>query len=1025
MVSTKGDPAPLRPTQPTGEVLAAEHPTDAHFTCYGVLEAPGTLADRIPRLTKGVLPLLVEYGLIQHTTQVVGTALAIDFDLPDHAKWTPAMLAQAKDAFDRVSQANPIFATPTCWYTTSGGCRYVWILTEPVSVEGPGGLEDLLGGLVAAGHLAGLKADPSCRDWTRHFRLPRVQRADKAPAEQRTQDQPYFRMSWGRVDTSAREMDQPAVLRSLSPKQVRPLSQFKLEEFNNDQGRPLAEAWKHRIGRDPVVYDARQVQEALGNAPTDGTVAALMHAAGGKSPQLRQVEHFLEADAHPKSKKRKPFPPAVQAYEVLTGVRPIFLKPDTLDQLHEGVLALAKNLCASLLDKLGPDPGQISAEFIYALVLDAARRGNEMRIKAQMPSARDNATLTAEVWSAVGHVYRRFRFQALLDHQERAEAESNALVKAQTNRLMADGIQDAIKAQFRAWAIESNPGAQERLRASKQLAEQSGALAADSIIDTTLERDWRKYLILETPDGRSVISYSSSGEIGYSPLAKTDGAFYAAVRDCGHTLVRDEEPAARPGDPPRIVTPTHLMRLHGSQAVLRFSRLIKHPQLRLRLDDNNKVQVELVAKAAGMRHDIEPKYDAQVDEWLHTLGGAMAPNLQDWLAAYPRIDQKIAGLYLQGPPDVGKGMLGLALANMTMSGIAAPFAQVIDQFQDTMIKTPFVWADEESTSTHRSGRSVMNMYKKLVTGELGTLNAKGKSMTEIEGYWRVLMTANSNKLLQGDEDTNDQDLKALIQRTLHIKIDGEGPRRFLDKIGGSEGTRGWPERNIPQHIMWLRHNRQIIPGGRLLVEGVRGDFHEDMKQTTGGADMVTRALGKILQEPARFPKVVKIIPAETGAPSRVLVNSSELHPVIEQMFPGRSSKPPTQKQVQTCLKRMAIRDKSENFRISNAGRTGVVSRGWPINVSDLITALERLDENYDLRHGLGEAVWNEHAPERIRNEIAGLSQPVPAHANGHTNGHTNGHAPAPPRMPPPPPTSSNVPLRPRAPFAPSPQPSRS
>jgi hypothetical protein len=1020
MVSTKGDPAPLRPTQPTGEVLAAEHPTDAHFTCYGVLEAPGTLAERIPRLTKGVLPLLVEYGLIQHTTQVVGTALAIDFDLPEHAKWTPAMLVQAKDAFERVSQANPIFATPTCWYTTSGGCRYVWILAEPVSVEGPGGLEDLLGGLVAAGHLAGLKADPSCRDWTRHFRLPRVQRADKAPTEQRTQDQAYFRMSWGRVDTSAREMDQPAVLRSLSPQQVRPLSQFKLEEFNNDQGRPLAEAWKHRIGKSPVVYDARQVQEALGNAPTDGTVAALMHAAGGKSPQLRQVEHFLEADAHPKSKKRKPFPPAVQAYEVLTGVKPIFLKPDTLDQLHEGVLALAKNLCASLLDKLGPDPGQISAEFIYALVLDAARRGNELRIKAQMPSARDNATLTAEVWSAVGHVYRRFRFQALLDHQERAEEESNDLVKAQTNRLMADGIQDAIKAQFRAWAIESNPGAQERLRASKQLAEQSGAPAEPFPIEQTLERDWRKYLIMDTPDGRSVLTYSDGGEIGFSQVARNDGAFYAAVRDCGHTLVRDEEPAARPGDPPRLLSPTLMVRSQGKTAALRYSRLIKRPKLRFHFDRNGDVEVELVSKAPGMRHDIEPKYDAQVDEWLHAVGGAMAPKLLDWLAAYPRIDQKIAGLYLQGPPDLGKGMLGLALASMTQSGLYAPFAQAIDQFQDTMFQTPFIWADEENGSASRSRRSVMNIFKKLVTGEYGALNAKGKSMSNIEGYWRVLMTANSNKLLQGDEDTNDEDLKALIQRTLHIKVDGDAPRKFLEKLGGSEGTAGWPEKNIPQHIMWLMENRQVVPAGRLLVEGVRGEFHEDMKQTTGGADMVTRALGRILQEPLKYPKVVRIVPAEDGAQSKVLVNSSELHPVIEGLFTGRSSKPPTQRQVQTVLKRMSPSKHSEFFRVPGAGRTMSASRGWPINVGDLIAALERLDENYDLRQGLGEAVWNEHAPERIRNEIAGLSEPPRAIANGHTNG----HAPAPPRIPPPPPPSSNAPLRPRSPFAPA-QPSRS
>ncbi len=240
MISIDGHSVVAHPSYPTAQAFATEHPFDAHFTCYGILHPdvvrsiePGpigaaacplsALSPELPRLTKGSLAFFDTSDVAARATipegagpfaritpyHVVGTVIAIDVDNPYHAKWTETTLADSAAVFERAGKANPLFAAPSLWYTTSGGCRYVWFLEHPVPVEGPGGLEDLMRGMVAAACIAGINADPACKDWTRLFRFPRVRREDKANSEQRTQEQPYFRMSWGRVDTNARERDLP------------------------------------------------------------------------------------------------------------------------------------------------------------------------------------------------------------------------------------------------------------------------------------------------------------------------------------------------------------------------------------------------------------------------------------------------------------------------------------------------------------------------------------------------------------------------------------------------------------------------------------------------------------------------------------------------------------------------------------------------------------------------------------------------------------------------------------------------
>jgi len=453
------------------------------------------------------------------------------------------------------------------------------------------------------------------------------------------------------------------------------------------------------------------------------------------------------------------------------------------------------------------------------------------------------------------------------------------------------------------------------------------------------------------------------------------------VRDCGHTLVQDLKPPTKPGDLPTLIPVAQIMRECGTQCEMRLSRTINAPALRV---VRNQPRPTYVAKALGMRSDIEPRYHAAVDEWLHALAGSMVEKLKDWLACYMRIKEPIAGLYLQGAPGVGKGMLGESLAYMTEVNESAPFSQVVDQFQDTMIRTPFILGDEEGTSSHGSQRSPMNMYKKIVTGEFNTCNAKGKPPVHIEGHWRVLFTANNDKLLEWKGDVNESDLGAMIVRTLHIMCDETAAKLFLKKIGGKAGTAGWPQKEIPQHIMWLHHHHKVVPGERLLVEGVRSGYHDDMALNTTPTQLVVQAVGIMLHaESNLYQETIVVRKDHRDGTWRVYLNLGTLRSTMVTLFKEDSAtRVPPQGSIRESVKTLSLHGESVPISVVSAKHKRSLVRMWSLNVPHLIGALKRLGYDYDLRIGMGREAWSTLVPADVRAEIedVGPDMDVPAHS---------------------------------------------
>jgi hypothetical protein len=138
------------------EALERVYPTDAHFVTYLVEDVA-----RQPRINKPGLPYF--------DRPVLTTTFVCDVDNPGHAEWSDELRAQA------AGQWNSIPELATCGlYHTLHGRRIVQPLVTPIRAPtSEAYLRRWLLGLESAG----IAVDWTCRDWTRHFRLPHVRRS--------------------------------------------------------------------------------------------------------------------------------------------------------------------------------------------------------------------------------------------------------------------------------------------------------------------------------------------------------------------------------------------------------------------------------------------------------------------------------------------------------------------------------------------------------------------------------------------------------------------------------------------------------------------------------------------------------------------------------------------------------------------------------------------------------------------------------------------------------------------------------
>lgn len=169
--------APLQ-IVPFEDAMRNHWTTDAHFTTYQPIEPNGQVPtddEGEPCWPRCNTPLLGKWRA--HSGEIVATMLVLDFDNPAKAEWTADSYRQFLDVLVGIDVG---FARDfTVFYTTLHGARLVYVLERAIPVDQAALMHK---GIVRHFQDKGLLLDRACSDWTRLFRLPKVQR-DGMPTE--------------------------------------------------------------------------------------------------------------------------------------------------------------------------------------------------------------------------------------------------------------------------------------------------------------------------------------------------------------------------------------------------------------------------------------------------------------------------------------------------------------------------------------------------------------------------------------------------------------------------------------------------------------------------------------------------------------------------------------------------------------------------------------------------------------------------------------------------------------------------
>ena len=245
---------------------------------------------------------------------------------------------------------------------------------------------------------------------------------------------------------------------------------------------------------------------------------------------------------------------------------------------------------------------------------------------------------------------------------------------------------------------------------------------------------------------------------------------------------------------------------------------------------------------------VEPEQDDKVAEWLETLAGPKVDVLLDWLATLKVLDLPTCAMYLKGKPGTGKSMLISALASVWGSK-ATPLQEMMSQFNAGLLECPVVAADEGVTLT-QGGMSPDIVFRNLVANSDHSINRKNQPVVRVQGCARVIICANNDRALQFNNSLTEEDLQAIVSRTLYIEAQGAAAT-FLRNLGGRNATKDWvmqgnnPGR-IAKHIAWLAQNRVVRYGNRLLVEGRLEDWHRRFIVSVGINSQVLYIIAKMI-----------------------------------------------------------------------------------------------------------------------------------------------------------------------------------
>ncbi len=311
---------------------------------------------------------------------------------------------------------------------------------------------------------------------------------------------------------------------------------------------------------------------------------------------------------------------------------------------------------------------------------------------------------------------------------------------------------------------------------------------------------------------------------------------------------------------------------------------------------------EINLLVCGVDDDLSPVFDEDIDAWLDAMGG---DRLKDWLAKAVDLSVPVCGLYINSAPGSGKNMLVQGLARLFNPMCRTTrYAELIGTFNPTLLRSPIIWADEHVPHDMFKG-SDSGVFRQVVGNGVHTVRELYASPAVLNGYPRVIITANNSDALRIRDEVGPSDLDAIRTRIGYLDPGSAGVDWLKEtaKARGFDTTRqltnGWI-RGIARHVLWLAEHREVIPGSRFAVEGWESDLTRDMASVSGKGADVLHVVSLIFAagqdcEAVRWYK------------NRVYVHCQNLRTLWPRTL-TKDDKPPSTTVVTNALQRVAERD---------------------------------------------------------------------------------------------------------------------
>lgn len=197
---------------------------------------------------------------------------------------------------------------------------------------------------------------------------------------------------------------------------------------------------------------------------------------------------------------------------------------------------------------------------------------------------------------------------------------------------------------------------------------------------------------------------------------------------------------------------------------------------------------------------IKPRFSAAIDGWLKLLGGDRYEDLLRWMAWSTHLDHACAMLVLAGPTGCGKSLFARGLSRLWTLGEPTALVDALDAFNAGLARCPLLFADEKVPRA-RDGRHRFDDMRELISKRFFSINEKNVPKRDVEGAVRIVVAINDLSLLVGETPESADELKATLERIVHITPSPETPA-YLDAL--REAGAQWGDDAIAEHALFLR-----------------------------------------------------------------------------------------------------------------------------------------------------------------------------------------------------------------------------